>query len=285
MEPKIGTDSSIWGALARSHDKSVIDTDDTNAVGSPDKKDPAREETASTRVVLSEDALERAARDKKAIAELSKLPAQSGKDAARAKIAEIKQRIKMLKMMLAMAGASAARAIISELRQLMGQLAAAAATLQSGGGGGGGTSVTAQTAPVVHGASAAQGTMTPAMSGMAATVSSGPALASAETVMSASATSAAATASEAVPSASDSGNDDAPEGAADPASDNSAQSRAQERDREARQRQADARSVNEVMRELKALLAAAEQIRRKDESEDKDDGDSGGEATAPSIGS
>ena len=102
---------------------------------------------------MSDDALERADKARKAIAQLSASTVQSRQDQARSRVEQIKQRIEMLKKMLMLLGKAAAKAILVELRQLAGELGQAAAALKdSGGAATMGASVGPTTAPVVHGA-------------------------------------------------------------------------------------------------------------------------------------
>lgn len=340
MDSRIKSDDSIWSAAARRpeklHERRVERMEEASAINAQDTGDKPKEETASVRVVLSDDALERAAKARQGITELSHTSSQSDKDAARAKLAEIKQRIKMLKMMLSMMGPSAAKGIIAELRQLAGQLSQVAATLQSGTGGGGGMSVAPMTAPVVHGAGAAAGGAAGmgamgagadmGMAGISAATgadasgagaseagASAPGASDAASAATASgaeasgATTAAAAAAAApasgvtqattaatpgtgqaeapdVPGATAASANAATADTAETAKANDDQdattsssvmsSALQERHREARQRQADARAVKELIQELKALREAAERmLRQQGESDAKQFGD------------
>lgn len=173
MTSSLRTDDSIWGAAALANDTRAAIKEDAKKEGAKkeaaiaadakEKDDAAKTDMPSVRVSISGDALERAAKARKAQmadAGQSAAAGPSGSDMARGRIAEIKQRIKMLKMLLAMMGPEAAKGIIQELRQLAGQLAQAAATLSQGSGGG--ASVGPMTAPVVHSASAAPSAAMPA---------------------------------------------------------------------------------------------------------------------------
>lgn len=173
MTSSLRTDDSIWGAAALANDTRAAIKEDAKKEGAKkeaaitadakEKDDAAKTDMPSVRVSISGDALERAAKARKAQmadAGQSAAAGPSGSDMARGRIAEIKQRIKMLKMLLAMMGPEAAKGIIQELRQLAGQLAQAAATLSKGSGGG--ASVGPMTAPVVHSASAAPSAAMPA---------------------------------------------------------------------------------------------------------------------------
>ncbi|WP_454668151.1 hypothetical protein [Achromobacter kerstersii] len=173
MTSSLRTDDSIWGAAALANDTRAAIKEDAKKEGAEkeaviaadakEKDDAAKTDMPSVRVSISGDALERAAKARKAkMAEAGQSAAAgpSGSDMARGRIAEIKQRIKMLKMLLAMMGPEAAKGIIQELRQLAGQLAQAAATLSQGSGGG--ASVGPMTAPVVHSATAAPSAAMPA---------------------------------------------------------------------------------------------------------------------------
>ncbi len=345
MDSRIKSDDSIWSAAARRpeklHERRVERMEEASAINAQDTGDKPKEETASVRVVLSDDALERAAKARQGITELSHTSSQSDKDAARAKLAEIKQRIKMLKMMLSMMGPSAAKGIIAELRQLAGQLSQVAATLQSGTGGGGGMSVAPMTAPVVHSAGAAAGgaagmgaigagadmatagvSAATGAGASAASVSEAAASAAGASAPGASDAASAATASGAaasgattaaaaaaaapasgvtqaataatpgtgqaeapdVPGATAASANAATADTAETAKANDDQdattsssvmsSALQERHREARQRQADARAVKELIQELKALREAAERmLRQQGESDAKQFGD------------
>ena len=86
------------------------------------------------RQVLSDDALERAAKARKAISQLAVDAAQSRQDFARSRVSQIKQRIEMLKKMLMFLGKAAAKSILLELRQLAGELCQAASALKAGAG-------------------------------------------------------------------------------------------------------------------------------------------------------
>lgn len=343
MDSRIKSDDSIWSAAARRpeklHERRVERMEEASAINAQDTGDKPKEETASVRVVLSDDALERAAKARQGITELSHTSSQSDKDAARAKLAEIKQRIKMLKMMLSMMGPSAAKGIIAELRQLAGQLSQVAATLQSGTGGGGGMSVAPMTAPVVHGAGAAAGgaagmgamgagadmgmagisaatgadasgagaseagASAPGTSDAAsAATASGAAASGATTAAAAAAAAPASGVTQATTAATPgTGQAEAPDAPGAPAASANAapaatadtaetdkanddqdattsssvmSSALQERHREARQRQADARAVKELIQELKALREAAERmLRQQGESDAKQFGD------------
>ncbi|WP_447980816.1 hypothetical protein [Achromobacter kerstersii] len=178
MTSSLRTGDSIWGAAALANDtraaikedaikedakKEGAEKEAVIAADAKEKDDAAKTDMPSVRVSISGDALERAAKARKAKmadAGQSAVAGPSGSDMARGRIAEIKQRIKMLKMMLAMMGPEAAKGIIQELRQLAGQLAQAAATLSQGSGGG--ASVGPMTAPVVHSATAAPSAAMPA---------------------------------------------------------------------------------------------------------------------------
>lgn len=244
MDSRIKSTDSLWSTAARVYARQAERNDEASAAAAQEQTEKAQEETGSVRVVLSEDALERAAKAREALTQLTAVSAQSDKDAARAKLAEIKQRIKMLKMMLSMVGPAAAKGIIAELRQLAGQLSQAAATLQSGSGAGGGVSVAPMTTPAVQGAGSSAN-------------------------QDAAGAGAAAQDSETAAAADrDNGKDAAQEGQDASNRVDATVSASQERLREARQRQADARAVNELVRELKALLAAAQ--RKLREQGDKD---------------
>lgn len=333
MTSSLRTDDSIWGAAALANDTRAAIKEDAKKEGAKkeaaiaadakEKDDAAKTDMPSVRVSISGDALERAAKARKAQmadAGQSAAAGPSGSDMARGRIAEIKQRIKMLKMLLAMMGPEAAKGIIQELRQLAGQLAQAAATLSKGSGGG--ASVGPMTAPVVHSASAAPSAAMPAAatagitSAAAASTTEAPAAGLATTSAAAPQPQAEAPASNAVASNAVASNAAASNPASNAAASNApasntpasntaasraltayaggaataedraadaaetasasgedseridASSPADERQRDARQRQADARLVKEVMQELKALLSAAEKALREDENAD-----------------
>lgn len=348
MTSSFRTGDSIWGAAALANDTRAAIKEDAKKEGAKkeaaiaadakEKDDAAKTDMPSVRVSISGDALERAAKARKAQmsdAGQSAAAGPSGSDMARGRIAEIKQRIKMLKMLLAMMGPEAAKGIIQELRQLAGQLAQAAATLSQGSGGG--ASVGPMTAPVVHSAAAAPSAAMPAAatagitSAAAASTTEAPtaglattSAAAAQPQAEAPASNAAASnavasnaaASNAVASNTVASNTAASNPASNAAASNApasnipasntaasraltayaggaataedraadaaetasasgedseridASSPADERQRDARQRQADARLVKEVMQELKALLAAAEKALREDENAD-----------------
>ncbi|AOU96341.1 uncharacterized protein AruCF_5450 [Achromobacter ruhlandii] len=111
------------------------------------------EKPVSIRVILSDEALERAAKARKAAFQMATDAAQSRQDLARARVAQIKQRIDTLKKMLMFLGAAAAKAILRELRQLAGELGQAASALKDSGGAPAATGAApGAAAPVVHGA-------------------------------------------------------------------------------------------------------------------------------------
>lgn len=314
MTSSLRTGDSIWGAAALANDTRAANKEDAKKEGAEkeaviaadakEKDDAAKTDMPSVRVSISGDALERAAKARKAQmadAGQSAAAGPSGSDMARGRIAEIKQRIKMLKMLLAMMGPEAAKGIIQELRQLAGQLAQAAATLSQGSGGG--ASVGPMTAPVVHSATAAPSAAMPAAatagitSAAAASTTEAPAAGLATTSAAAPQPQAEAPASNAVASNAPASNipasntaasraltayaggaataEDRAADAAETASASGedseridASSPADERQRDARQRQADERLVKEVMQALKALLAAAEKALREDKNAD-----------------
>ncbi|WP_238908746.1 hypothetical protein [Achromobacter ruhlandii] len=111
------------------------------------------EKPVSIRVILSDEALERAAKARKAAFQMATEATQSRQDLARARVAQIKQRIDTLKKMLMFLGAAAAKAILRELRQLAGELGQAASALKDSGGAPAATGAApGAAAPVVHGA-------------------------------------------------------------------------------------------------------------------------------------
>ncbi|WP_063589176.1 hypothetical protein [Achromobacter ruhlandii] len=111
------------------------------------------EKPVSIRVILSDEALERAAKARKAAFQMATDAAQSRQDLARARVAQIKQRIDTLKKMLMFLGAAAAKAILRELRRLAGELGQAASALKDSGGAPAATgAASGAAAPVVHGA-------------------------------------------------------------------------------------------------------------------------------------
>ncbi|MFF7398278.1 hypothetical protein ACFZAI_17615 [Achromobacter sp. NPDC008082] len=277
MNSYLRTGDSIWGAAALANDTRAANKEKAkkeDAIAAQAKDDTAKTDIPSVRVSISGDALERAAQGRQARqarqtqqadAGQSAATGPSGSDMARGRIAEIKQRIKMLKILLAMMGPEAAKGIIQELRQLAGQLAQAAATLSQGSGGG--ASVGPMTAPVVHTAAAAPSAAMPAAatagitSAAAATNApvSQPAASRALTAYAGSAPTADGTAADAAETASPSGDNNERIDASPPAG---------ERQRNARQRQADARLADEAMQALKALLATAEKALREDKNAD-----------------
>ena len=262
MTSNLKTGDSIWGAAALANDTRAANKEKAkkeDAIAAKAKDDAAKTDMPSVRVSISGDALERAAQARKAQmagAGQSAAAGPSGSDMARGRIAEIKQRIKMLKMLLAMMGPEAAKGIIQELRQLAGQLAQAAATLSQGSGGG--ASVGPMTAPVVHTAAAAPSAAMPAAA-TAGITSAAAASTSDVAAYAGSAPTAEDGAADAAQTVSTSGEDSERIDASSPAG---------ERQRNARQRQADARLADEAMQALKALLAAAEKALREDKNAD-----------------
>jgi hypothetical protein len=271
MTSYLRTGDSIWGAAALANDTRAANREKAkkeDAIAAQAKDDTAKTDMPSVRVSISGDAFERAAQGRQAQqadAGQSAATGPSGSDMARGRIAEIKQRIKMLKMLLAMMGPEAAKGIIQELRQLAGQLAQAAATLSQGSGGG--ASVGPMTAPVVHTAAAAPSAAMPAAATAGITSAaaasnapaSQPAASRALTAYAGGASTGDDTAADAAETASPSGENHERIDASPPAG---------ERQRNARQRQADARLADEAMQALKALLAAAEKALREDKNAD-----------------
>ncbi|WYX52593.1 hypothetical protein WJ977_10660 [Achromobacter xylosoxidans] len=152
MQPLL-TDTLLPTTATASNDAHAAARRDADAARDRDAAQPA-DKPVSIRVILSDDALERAAKARKAAFQMATDAAQSRHDLARARVAQIKQRIDTLKKMLMFLGKAAAKAILRELRQLAGELGQAASALKdSGGVQAAGASPGAAAAPVVHGAS------------------------------------------------------------------------------------------------------------------------------------
>ncbi|MCH1994310.1 hypothetical protein L7Q78_16105 [Achromobacter xylosoxidans] len=147
------TDTLLPTTATASNDAPAAARRDADAARDRAAAQPA-DKPVSIRVILSDDALERAAKARKAAFQMATNAAQSRHDLARARVAQIKQRIDTLKKMLMFLGKAAAKAILRELRQLAGELGQAASALKdSGGVQAAGASPGAAAAPVVHGAS------------------------------------------------------------------------------------------------------------------------------------
>ena len=279
-----------------------------------------RQIASSFSVALSEDALERMLAAREALSRFAIESAQSRKDYARSQVERIKERIETLKKLLMMLGDSAARAILREIKQLSGELGAAASVLREGDGGGGsgltlppvqapGGTATAgapDTATGDAGADAAAQTGTPrdasavhdgdadgqpntaaptpaasAAAAMYAAVASTPVESGA--VASGAVASGAATPTATPTAVADdaAGDADSADSATGASVQVSAQAQsAQARQAEAAQRREDAKSLEEALRALKALLAMAQaKIREGDEAARRD-----AEAAAREIG-
>ncbi|WP_287820212.1 hypothetical protein, partial [Achromobacter sp.] len=133
MQP-LATDSVLPPAAPTGNDPRAARRDADADTKAQDPETAASDRPVSVRVVLSDDALERAAKARKAISQLAVDAAQSRQDFARSRVSQIKQRIEMLKKMLMFLGKAAAKSILQELRQLSGELGQAAAALKSSGG-------------------------------------------------------------------------------------------------------------------------------------------------------
>ncbi|SAI66255.1 Uncharacterised protein [Bordetella ansorpii] len=250
----------------------------------------------SSRVTLSDDALKRMFDDSQAVSRMATETVASKKNLARARIEEIRKRIAMLKKMLAMMGPAAAKSVLREIRQLAGQLAAAAETLKEGSGGmpSSATGVgmmpasLATAASTPGGEAAADAAQASAGGGEQADAPGGApgqgaqaaaayAKVSAETgatpdpaAQQASGTddaegagSAAASAQASEKSGAGAADEDVvPAGATDAASLQRAQ---------ARQREEDARTLREVLRDLKALLSLARLMTERGDEEARKD--------------
>lgn len=152
------TDTLLPTTATASNDTRAAARRDADAARDRDAAQPA-DKPVSIRVILSDDALERAAKARKAAFQMATDAAQSRHDLARARVAQIKQRIDTLKKMLMFLGKAAAKVILRELRQLAGELGQAASALKdSGGVQAAGASPGAAATPVVHGASGAPAT-------------------------------------------------------------------------------------------------------------------------------
>ncbi len=131
MQP-LATDSVLPPAAPTGNDPRAARRDADADTKAQDPETAASDRPVSVRVVLSDDALERAAKARKAISQLAVDAAQSRQDFARSRVSQIKQRIEMLKKMLMFLGKAAAKSILQELRQLSGELGQAAAALSFG---------------------------------------------------------------------------------------------------------------------------------------------------------
>lgn len=153
------TDTLLPTTAPASNDAHAAARRDADAARDRDTAQPA-DKPVSIRVILSDDALERAAKARKAAFQMAATDAaQSRHDLARARVAQIKQRIDTLKKMLMFLGKAAAKVILRELRQLAGELGQAANALkESGGVLAVGASPGAAATPVVHDASGAPAT-------------------------------------------------------------------------------------------------------------------------------
>lgn len=253
----------------------------------------AESEQVSSRVTLSDDALKKILDYGQAVSRMATETVASKKDLARARIEEIKKRIAMLKKLLAMMGPAAAKSVLREIRQLAGQLSAAAETLKEGSGGMpsattgmGMMPASVATAASTSGGEAATGAALANAGGEQTDARGGAPSQSAQAAaayakVSADTRAAADTAAQQASGEDDAGgaeaqasepagSDAADEGVAlanrGNATDAASLHRAQ-----ARQREEDAKTLREVLRELKALLATARQmIERGDEEARKD---------------
>lgn len=152
MQPLV-TDSLLPSAAPTGNAPRVAARRDADAAQDRDPAQPA-DNPVSIRVILSDDALERAAKARKAAFHIPTNVTQSRHDLARARIAQIKERIDTLKKMLMFLGKAAAKFILRELRQLAGELGQAARVLKDSAGAqpAADTSLGAVAAPVVQGA-------------------------------------------------------------------------------------------------------------------------------------
>ncbi|MGB3820081.1 hypothetical protein, partial [Achromobacter pulmonis] len=155
MQP-LAPDTPLAQTVPADHDARAAARRADTAAGQ-DRDGAQAAQPVSIRVVLSDEALERAAKARKAALHIAADAAQSRQDLARARIAQIKQRIDTLKKMLMFLGKAAAKVILRELRQLAGELGQAANALKDSGGAQLATGGSAGgAAPVVHGAQGGQ---------------------------------------------------------------------------------------------------------------------------------
>lgn len=255
----------------------------------------------SSRVTLSNDALNRMLQYGQAVSRMATDTVASKKDLARARVEEIKKRIAMLKKLLAMMGPAAAKGVLREIRQLAGQLSAAAETLKEGSdgmspatSGVGVMAASAVGAPLSSGSDGAALGATPARADGADPQARGGALSQGAQVAAAYAKVSADTeaaddtaarpaagaeagpdagmaAAQAQAAASQSGSADPADASAGPMAGVGAADAANLRRAQDRQREEDASSLRDVLRELKALLALARQMAERGDEEARKD--------------
>ena len=126
MQP-LATDNLLPPAVPAGSDPRAARRDADADAKAQNLETTTSDRPVSVRVVLSDDALERAAKARKAASQIAVDAAQSRQDFARSRVSQIKQRIEMLKKMLMFLGKAAAKSILLELRQLAGELGQAAA--------------------------------------------------------------------------------------------------------------------------------------------------------------
>lgn len=153
------TDTLLPTTVTTGSDTHATARRDVETVQDPDAEQQPTDKPVSIRVILSDDALERAAKARKAVFQMADA-AQSRHDLARTRVAQIRQRIDTLKRMLMLLGKAAAKAILRELRQLAGELGQAANALKDSGGvqDAAGAPPAAAATPVVQSASGAAAT-------------------------------------------------------------------------------------------------------------------------------
>ncbi|AJC68144.1 hypothetical protein [Dickeya zeae] len=185
-------------------------------------------------------------------------------DLARGRIEQIKRRIQMLKMMLlSLAGQSVPPGVLRELRQLAAELGQAAKTL-SGGSGGAATGSAGgenQSGVAAESDGGALSTATATVTATAATTTS----AAGESASAESPTLGAGERTAGVPSTAKSGEGDASAREAKQWQDVAAAFI--ERSAGSTQRRADAKSIQDAVRELKSLLSMAKNASRHDDDE------------------
>ncbi len=183
-------------------------------------------------------------------------------DLARGRIEQIKRRIQMLKMMLlSLAGQSVPPGVLRELRQLAAELGQAAKTLSGGSGGAATGSAGGENQSGVAAESGGGALSTATATATAATTTS----AAGDSASAESPTLGAGERTAGVPSTAKSGEGDASAREAKQWQDVAAAFI--ERSAGSTQRRADAKSIQDAVRELKSLLSMAKNASRHDDDE------------------
>ncbi|MCA7000842.1 hypothetical protein [Dickeya solani] len=233
------------------------DTDAGSTARAGTQADTSQEQSSLTSVLVQFSDEVRKRVDASMRINMSKIN-ESEQDLARGRIEQIKRRIQMLKMMMmSLAGQSVPPGVLREIRQLAAELGQAAKTLNEGGGSGAANTGAAggenQSGAVANGsgdASALSGAMSASTAGETA-----------------SAGSDGLEADDRAAGASPTAERDEDASAQEAEQLQSVAAALTERGTGSQQRRADAKSVQDAVRELKSLLAMVKNASRNDDKE------------------